>query len=252
MSRLCKTQLFSRWMVVTALLAVCAAGAATEEAQAQEASEQPFMAGCAARPLVERQDLRRLPLRREHGLRRGPRPVRSGQRRDRPGHHSERRLHLADQSRRQHAHAEVDRRQPQRPDAEPPPRQRHHQRPAVRGRHQRRALVRHGERRAARQRHRRGRATLQRHRGRRGRDHLGHADRDRGERHLARVPDRTGRRLVGRRRRSAAGPAQRRGLRPGRQHRRGEHRRQRRAHVLAPTASSSGPSTRWTAATTDW
>ena len=45
MSRLCKTQLFSRWMVVTALLAVCAAGAATEEAQAQDASDQPFMAG---------------------------------------------------------------------------------------------------------------------------------------------------------------------------------------------------------------
>ena len=45
MSGFSREQFVSRWMVVTALLAVCAAGAATEEAQAQDASDQPFMAG---------------------------------------------------------------------------------------------------------------------------------------------------------------------------------------------------------------
>ncbi len=45
MSGFSREQFVSRWMVVIALLAVCAAGAATEEAQAQDASDQPFMAG---------------------------------------------------------------------------------------------------------------------------------------------------------------------------------------------------------------
>ena len=45
MSRLRREQLVSRWMVVTALLAFCAAGPATAEAPGQEASDQPFMAG---------------------------------------------------------------------------------------------------------------------------------------------------------------------------------------------------------------
>ena len=46
MSRLRREQLVAPWMVVTALLAVCAAGPATV-AQAQDAAEQPFMAGAA-------------------------------------------------------------------------------------------------------------------------------------------------------------------------------------------------------------
>ena len=45
MSRLCKEQLVSRWMVVAALMAVCAAAPATAGAQAQEGSDPPFMAG---------------------------------------------------------------------------------------------------------------------------------------------------------------------------------------------------------------
>ena len=44
MSRLHRDQLVSRWMAVTALLAVCAAGPTTV-AQAQDAGDQPFMAG---------------------------------------------------------------------------------------------------------------------------------------------------------------------------------------------------------------
>ena len=45
MSRLRRQQLVSRWMTAAALLALGAAGPATATAQAQEAAEQPFMAG---------------------------------------------------------------------------------------------------------------------------------------------------------------------------------------------------------------
>ena len=45
MSRVRSTQLASRWMVVTALLAGCAGGPATEGTQAQDAADESFMAG---------------------------------------------------------------------------------------------------------------------------------------------------------------------------------------------------------------
>ena len=63
MSRPRRNRTVSRWMTVTAMLAACAAAPVTAGAQAQEAAEPPFMAGEPHRPVVERQDLRRLSLR---------------------------------------------------------------------------------------------------------------------------------------------------------------------------------------------
>ncbi len=45
MSRPCRSRTVSRWMTVTATLAVCAAAPATAGAQAQDAADPPFMAG---------------------------------------------------------------------------------------------------------------------------------------------------------------------------------------------------------------
>ena len=89
---------------------------------------------CCAQADAEYQGLRQLPVRGKP-LYDAERDLYAGdQRRDGAGRGPERRLCVADQSGRPAAHVKVDRRQPQRPDAESPARQRHRQWPALRRR----------------------------------------------------------------------------------------------------------------------